>query len=134
MTAFAPLVGEAGSEPKPIPASDEGLKHPVALQRAKLQRVVEQIDTNFKLVGPKNCSPSLLQDSLYAAAEIDIGEDVETRGAVCNWFQRSGLNVPSTCGRFEGNKSLSVKLDLISNGPMVANKPGNSGVECRESK
>ncbi len=125
-----PYVGEAGKEPKRLPNNSDGLASPVLEHRAKLNWVVTQIETNFKLAGPSNCTTKLLQDSLYAAAFLTTREDHFNRTKVCEWFERAGLAVSPECRLFPGNRSMNVQLNLKSAAPKVADRTANTSVEC----
>ncbi len=123
-------VGDSGQEPHRIPNNDAGLENPVLLQRGRLQYVVNQIDTNFRLAGPESCSAELLQDVLYAAAFVAVQEDHASRTGACNWFATAGLPPSEQCTVFQGNRSMEIKLKLRSVGPLVSERPGDTAVAC----
>ena len=125
-----PYVGDAGKEPQRLRNDESGLSSPLLEHRAKLNWVVTQTDTNFKLAGPANCSPKLLQGALYAAAFVTVREDHFNRPKVCEWFEYQGLPVSSECRTFPGNKSLDLALNLKIEGPQIAGQAENSAVEC----
>lgn len=124
------FVGEPGKEPRRIPNTDAGLEHPVMIQRGRMQYVTNQIATNFRLVGPEDCSPELLQDVLYAAAFVTVREDHASRTTACKWFAAAGLPPSEQCMAFPGNRSLDVKLKLRSVGPQVSGRAGDTAVAC----
>ena len=123
-------VGEPGQEPRRIPNNEAGLENPVLLQRGRLQYVTNQIDTNFRLAGPENCSPELLQKVLYAAAFVAVQEDHASRTSTCSWFASAGLPPSKECAIFQGNRSMDVKFMLRSTGPRVSDRPGDTTVAC----
>lgn len=123
-------VGEPGQEPQRIPNSDAGLRHPVLLQRGRIQYVTNQIDTNFRLVGPHGCSPELLQNVLYAAAFIAVQEDHASRISTCNWFAAAGLPPSDKCSVFQGNRSMDVSFQLQSVAPRISERAGDTSVRC----
>lgn len=128
--AVKPYMGEAGSEPQRLRNDDAGLSSPLLEHRAKLNRVVAQTETNFKLSGPANCSEKVIQDALYAAAFVVTREDHFNRPKVCDWFESKGLSVSTECLRFPGNQSMNLSLNLRAVGPQIAGRPGDSSVEC----
>ena len=99
-----------------IATSDQtkpGLADPVQLDvvksRITLDAVNSQISTNFRLTGPKGCSPTQLQKMLYSAARTLVREDHESRVAVCSWMRQQTLEVPTACEAFPGIAPTFVK-------------------------
>ena len=66
-------------------------------QRARLSRVISQIETNYKISGPPNCTSTQLQDAIYSAARIAVREDFESVSQVCKWMQGHGLLKLAQC-------------------------------------
>lgn len=130
LMSVKPYVGEAGKEPQRLRNDESGLSSPLLEHRAKLNWVVTQTDTDFKLAGPPNCAAKLLQDALYAAAFVTVREDHFNRPKVCEWFEKQGLPVSPECRTFPGNKSLDVTLNLKANGPVISERPGDLAIAC----
>ncbi|SFO38432.1 patatin-like phospholipase family protein [Nitrosospira briensis] len=127
------FVGQPGDEPRPLYVRQDEFHHAdsVPSQRARLKKIVSQIETNFELTGPANCSARLLQDSLYAAAFAAVRENHNVRVKVCDWFEKKmGLNVSNTCRTFPGNQSLALTLNIRSSSPLLENKAIDEAVEC----
>jgi NTE family protein len=130
LMSVKPYVGETGNEPQRLRNDESGWASPLIEHRAKLNWVVTQTDTDFKLAGPPNCSAKLLQDALYAAAFVTVREDHYNRPKVCEWFETQGLPVSPECRTFLGNKSLDVALNLKTNSTEIAGRAGDSAVAC----
>jgi NTE family protein len=131
LLSVRPYVGTLGHEPQRLERMTD-YDHPLIHHRIRLNRIVSQIDTNYKLKGPKHCSTQMVQDALYAAAFVAVREDHSNRTSVCNWFRTAGLAVADSCNSFPGNKTLeSLNLSGIrASGPVVADRPGDQLVEC----
>lgn len=129
-----PYFGDAGKEPERLRNDDSGLSSALLEHRAKLNWVVTQTDTHFKLVGPQNCSAKLLQDALYGAAFVAVREDHFNRLKVCDWFEKTGLAVSRECREFPGNMSIQLMLNLKSVGIQIAGRPGDTSVACLPAK
>jgi predicted acylesterase/phospholipase RssA len=67
--------------------------------RARLERVVSQIPTSYRLKGPPRCSERVVRRSLQDAARISVRQDHDSLDAVCRWFADNGL--PTTDCRIE---------------------------------
>lgn len=63
---------------------DPSGKHPLMKHREALHSVVSQIGTNFKLNGPRNCSPAFLLNVVYSAAYVLVREDYENQTKACS--------------------------------------------------
>lgn len=107
---------------------------PVSVYRQKLHRVVSQINTNFKLVGPAGCSPEFLQKALYAAAFVLVREDQNSRSKACRWMKEAGLATTDRCEQFPGNKAMQMlSLDIVEPDSALAEKgmAQHEAVHCR---
>lgn len=83
---------------RPVKVTGPGQEDDAAFAyRNKLRMVVSQIDTDFKLAGPRGCSSDFLQNALYAAARVTTQEDLDHRRAVCKWFTDHHLEVSNAC-------------------------------------
>ena len=108
-------------------------QHPLMKYRETLHRVVSQIDTDFKLAGPSQCSPSFLQDALYAAAFVLVREDHDNRRKACDWLTNAKLNVPSACRQFPGNRSMqTLSIEQVTNAetPIEGQRERDESVKC----
>lgn len=126
-----PFEGNVGENPVRLRRDDGGPKSPVLQHRARLKRLVSQIDTDFKLAGPRSCSSKQLQDALYAAAFVLTREDHLSRTQMCDWFEAAGLTVSKECRAFPGNRSLLTPISLRATGIRVDGQPGDTGVDCQ---
>lgn len=127
------FTGQPGDKPRLLDKSHDEFHRAdsVPSQRARLKKIVSQVETNFELTGPANCSARLLQDSLYAAAFSAVREDHDTRVKVCDWFEKKmGLSVSDTCRTFPGNQSLALTLNIRSSNPLIENRASDEAVEC----
>jgi NTE family protein len=127
-----PFVKGADNQPARLRNDDSGRNSPILQHRAKLKRIVSQIDTNIKLSGPENCSKDFLQDAIYASAFVVTREDHYTRVQVCDWFEKSGLSTSRECKLFPGNQSLQLQLDILPSGQLKAERPGDTAVQCKK--
>jgi NTE family protein len=92
--------------------------------RRNLWEIVTRVKTDFDLVGPKNCSKQLLQQSLRDAAHVAILEDPETLVPVCRWFRNVFPDDKFACD------PKSPSSYLVKTLPMTKNDV--TGVECIE--
>ena len=125
-----PFEGKPDEKPARLRNDDAGRNSPILQHRARLKRLVSQIDTDFKLAGPPSCSKKQLQDALYAAAFVLIREDHLSRTQMCDWFEEAGMLVPKECRAFPGNLSMSTLIKLKATGPIVSERPGDTAVDC----
>jgi predicted acylesterase/phospholipase RssA len=65
--------------------------------RARLARMIKQVETNYRLKGPPNCSSGQVQQAIYDAARIAVREDKAALDAVCSWFVERKLLTASVC-------------------------------------
>lgn len=124
------VAGPTPTEARRLQNDNAGREHPLLARRAKLQRLVSQIDTNFKLAGPPSCSSMLLQQAIYTAAFVVTREDHFNRKKVCEWFAGAGMPVSDQCLGFPESKSLALDLDLKAVGPLISERPGDIAVDC----
>jgi NTE family protein len=83
-------------KPQPMDLRSEGdLK--IYAQHARLSRVIRQIETNYRLKGPPNCTADQLQDAIYSAARIAVREDHESVTRICHWLKDRGLTDGVRC-------------------------------------
>lgn len=61
--------------------------------RTNLWALATNLDTNYRLAGPQNCSADFLQDVLRSVAKILVEEDRSSLGEVCDWYREMGLQV-----------------------------------------
>lgn len=107
-------------------------QHPSLQYRARLKKLVSQIDTNFKLVGPSNCSATQLQDALFAAAHIAIREDHISRSQICEWAAAHKIETSNKCREFpQITAEISAPVELVSTAPFFGKTPFHDGVNCR---
>ena len=115
--------------PAPAKQSEE-----IAEQRALTEYVVSQIDTNFKLTGPRNCKPAFLDQALREAAFVLVKEDYESQSAACGWLRKHGLAVAESCGAHVA--PTIARLPLSGRVVPVNVAPGggmlNSAVQCTD--
>ena len=96
LRSIRPYLKGADGEPHFL-SLGPNMDQPIMKFRAKLWRVVVQTETNYRLVGPKNCSPKILQDALFDAARVAVRDDLSSRGAACSWFKSRGVPVGANC-------------------------------------
>lgn len=68
-----------------------------AYNRTALWQLASRVQTDFNLVGPKNCSAKILSEVLWAAGSHSVNADVESRRKVCGWFAKAGLGTAQNC-------------------------------------
>ena len=79
-----------------VPELPERIEAPVAAIatfRDLLWTLSTNLDTNYRLVGPTDCSPEFLQEALFAVGQILVTEDRDALEKSCSWFGDMGLNV-----------------------------------------
>lgn len=77
-----------------------------------------RVKTDFDLVGPKNCSSSVLASALWSAGMISVNADVRSRAVVCKWIQATGQSVADFCDseRLHEVPKLPVKYVPLGSG------------------
>jgi predicted acylesterase/phospholipase RssA len=65
--------------------------------RARLARLIKQIETNYRVKGPPRCESTVVQSALYDAARIAVREDKASLDAVCSWFTARKLIAAGVC-------------------------------------
>jgi NTE family protein len=68
-----------------------------AYNRTTLWQLASRVQTDFNLVGPKNCSAKILSEALWSAGSHSVNADVESRRKVCDWFAKAGLRTAQNC-------------------------------------
>src|SRR5262245_60373433 len=107
------------------------MEQPMMKFRAKLWRVVVQTETNYRLVGPKNCSALVLQDALFSAARVAIREDLQSRTKACSWFTDRGLSVGSGCSEILApQEELIHPVNPLGGLDTGAEYPNDHRLEC----
>jgi predicted acylesterase/phospholipase RssA len=116
----------------PVPAKQSDA---IDEQRALTEYVVSQIDTNFKLTGPRNCKPAFLDQALREAAFVLVKEDYESQSAACRWLRAHGLAVADNCGAYVAPTSARLPLSGRVVPVNVAPEGGmlTSAVQCKDS-
>ncbi len=76
----------------------------------RLERLVTQIETHWKLVGPDGCTDQQLQEALYAAARVLIMDDVESRSSLCAYMGGKGMTVDDACRKETPQTEVSISI------------------------
>lgn len=74
-------------------------RHPVLVFRQRLWQMTSRVKTDFNLVGPAKCKPSVLQSALRDTARILLREDDLSRQAACKWFTAAFANERFACDK-----------------------------------
>jgi NTE family protein len=86
----------------------------------RLERLVTQTVTNWKLSGPENCSSKQLQDGLYTAARVLVRDDEKSRFALCDYILQAGLiKDPTLCKK--PFLPTDVEFAVIAKNPSLVN-------------
>lgn len=82
------------SSNRPIPLDPKNERdRPVFAYRGRLERLVTQVDTSYKLSGPPNCSTELVRRSLHDVAHIAVRQDKDALDRICGWFGSRGIQL-----------------------------------------
>ncbi|WP_313633694.1 hypothetical protein, partial [Massilia timonae] len=102
-------------------------------ERVKLDNLVSQISTNFRLKGPERCSDKLLRDALHEAADILVYEDKFSRQAACEWLTTHGLDEHSVCKAPQTRqaKAADINAQLIFADKPIAGLTETMRLECK---
>lgn len=102
-------------------------------ERVKLDNLVSQISTNFRLKGPERCSDKLLRDALHEAADILVYEDKFSRQAACEWLTTHGLDKHGVCKapRTRQAKAADINAQLMFSDKPVAGWTETMRLECK---
>jgi NTE family protein len=109
------------------------LKKPRRLELVRLQRLVTQIKTHFKLVGPLGCSQRQLQDGLYAAARILVLEDEASRDTICDILGETKITDDmATCKKTFSATKIALDIESVEGNFSISkmDSPGNLPVRC----
>lgn len=93
--------GEGDSAPRPAERSLA-----MEIQAGLHNRLVSQINTNFRLVGPKHCPAKFLEAALIDAATTVVRDDYASQSAACRWLRDRQLPVGDACGKLLPQASL----------------------------
>lgn len=81
-----------------IPKSGHDDDKPRRNSLVRLERLVTQIETNWRLTGPEKCTTQQLQDALYTSARILVRDDEVSRFALCDYLlEKQVINGSSLC-------------------------------------
>lgn len=61
--------------------------------RQERSQLFSLIDTHYKLTGPKDCSPAMLQETIFDVAHSLVREDAVPLKRVCEWFRSNDLMI-----------------------------------------
>lgn len=98
----------------------------------RLERLVTQTETNWKLSGPESCTPGQLQEALYAAARVLVRDDEPSRFALCDYLANTGISdspgyckrdVPQTTVSFPVVSKHASLLNFATDAAHTANLP-----------
>lgn len=98
-------------------------------RRARLELLVNQTSTDWRLSGPKNCSASLIQDAIYDAAALAVHDPVHLE-KVCTWFKSVGLGDDQCTVRPLRPRRAELPVHVAGN--MVPGFPNSFPVSCDE--
>jgi len=83
-------------------------------QLAQLREFVGQVETHFKLVGPRGCASNQIQDALYEAARLLILQDTPTLRRIRRFFQDNGIELPELTIHLEKQPLLQHNLEDLA--------------------
>jgi NTE family protein len=115
---------------------DRQRDHELDDQRLGLQRLVSQVDTNFRLAGPEGCPAQLIDKALRESATVLVDEDYRSREAVCRWLRNNGLSVSEDCGQWTPPASatrLPMRGVVVPAGVAPGGGARDEAVMCTES-
>jgi NTE family protein len=97
-------------------AMEEHFKTDEARNRTALWDLASRVQTDFDLVGAKNCSSKVLSDVLWTAGAYSVSADVESRKKVCKWLKDMGIETSALCSEPVRTAMRSFPIKYVDHG------------------